>query len=100
MANGLRKMTTNLGKGLLGYAVDTIVCPHDDDENLMVAEQNGYVPFYTVRCLLLHRAVVFGSFSPNLTALSGFLCTSFVPIKEGYLMSNVGWSVSWLRFAS
>ena len=24
---------------LLGYAVDTIVCPHDDDENLMVAEQ-------------------------------------------------------------
>ena len=60
----------------------------------------GYVPFYTVRCLLLHRAVVFGSFSPNLTALSGFLCTSFVPIKEGYLMSNVGWLVSWLRFAS
>jgi len=41
MDNGLRKMTTNLGKGLLGYAVDTIVCPHDDDENLMVAEQNA-----------------------------------------------------------
>jgi hypothetical protein len=29
---------------------------------------------YTVQCPLLHRAVVFGSFSPNLTALSGFLC--------------------------
>ena len=34
-------MSTKLGKGLLGYAVDTIVCPHDDDENLMVAEQNA-----------------------------------------------------------
>ena len=32
-------MTTKSGKGLLGYAVDTIVSPHDDDGNLMVAEQ-------------------------------------------------------------
>ena len=50
---------------------------------------SGCVPFYTVRCPLLHRAVVFGPFSPNLTALSGFLCTNFLPIKEWYLMSNV-----------
>ena len=25
--------------GLLGYAVDTIVCPHDDNGNLMIAEK-------------------------------------------------------------
>jgi hypothetical protein len=40
MENGLGKMTTKSGKGLLGYAVDTIVCPHDDDDgNLMMAEK-------------------------------------------------------------
>ena len=39
MENGLGKMTTKSGKGLLGYAVDTIVCPHDDDGNLMMAEK-------------------------------------------------------------
>ena len=33
-------MTTKSGKGLLGYAVDTVVSPaHNDDGNLMVAEQ-------------------------------------------------------------
>ena len=32
-------MMTKSGKGLLGYAVDTIVCPHDDDGNLMMAEK-------------------------------------------------------------
>jgi hypothetical protein len=39
MENGLGKMTTKSGKGLLGYAVDTIVCPHDDDGNLMVTKK-------------------------------------------------------------
>ena len=39
MENGLGKMMTKSGKGLLGYAVDTIVCPHDDDGNLMMAEK-------------------------------------------------------------
>ena len=32
-------MMTKSGKGLLGYAVDKIVCPHDDDGNLMMAEK-------------------------------------------------------------
>jgi hypothetical protein len=39
MENGLGKMMTKSGKGLLGYAVDTIVCPHDDYGNLMMAEK-------------------------------------------------------------